>query len=213
MASPSRRTWSSTCRIDEKTPDPARAAVARHGLLGIGHGPEARGRHLRELPRVSAGAAEGYASMADEFGFRVLDAKRKVDVIQDELRRQIAAFLAESDAPLRPRRVGGRADAVYTDFTAPKLPRNRPAIAMSGRMSVRATEAPATASVTVQARTPPAVARPPCKIVVQRPELLLRRRSARSRDISISTSARTWSPRSSARRAAARARSCARSTG
>jgi dTMP kinase len=40
-----------------------------------------------------------YASMADEFGFRVLDARRKVDVIQDELRRQIAAFLAESDAP------------------------------------------------------------------------------------------------------------------
>jgi dTMP kinase len=37
-----------------------------------------------------------YASMADEFGFRILDAKRKVDVIQDELRRQIAAFLAES---------------------------------------------------------------------------------------------------------------------
>src|SRR6186713_2444348 len=43
-----------------------------------------------------------YASMSDEFGFRVLDARRKVDVIQDELRRQIAAFLAESDvsAPL-----------------------------------------------------------------------------------------------------------------
>ena len=38
-----------------------------------------------------------YASMADEFGFRVLDARRKIDVIQDELRRQIAAFLAESD--------------------------------------------------------------------------------------------------------------------
>ena len=37
--------------------------------------------------------------MADEFNFRVLDARRKVDVIQDELRRQIAAFLAESDAP------------------------------------------------------------------------------------------------------------------
>ena len=32
--------------------------------------------------------------MADEFDFRVLDARRKVDVIQDELRRQIAAFLA-----------------------------------------------------------------------------------------------------------------------
>jgi dTMP kinase len=40
-----------------------------------------------------------YASMADEFGFRVLEARRKVDVIQDELRRQIAAFLAESDVP------------------------------------------------------------------------------------------------------------------
>lgn len=39
-----------------------------------------------------------YASMADEFGFRVLDARRKVDVIQDELRRQIGAFLAESEA-------------------------------------------------------------------------------------------------------------------
>jgi dTMP kinase len=39
-----------------------------------------------------------YNSMADEFGFRVLDAKRKVEVIQDELRRQIGAFLADSDA-------------------------------------------------------------------------------------------------------------------
>jgi dTMP kinase len=40
-----------------------------------------------------------YASMADEFDFRILDARRKVEVIQDELRRQIAAVLAESDAP------------------------------------------------------------------------------------------------------------------
>jgi dTMP kinase len=39
-----------------------------------------------------------YASMADEFGFRILDARRRIDVIQDELRRQIGAFLAESDA-------------------------------------------------------------------------------------------------------------------
>ena len=37
--------------------------------------------------------------MADEFGFRVLDARRKVDVIQDELRRQIGAFLADAEAP------------------------------------------------------------------------------------------------------------------
>ena len=38
-----------------------------------------------------------YASMSDEFGFRMLDARRKVDVIQEELRRQIGACLAESD--------------------------------------------------------------------------------------------------------------------
>jgi dTMP kinase len=38
-----------------------------------------------------------YASMADEFSFRMLDARRKIDVIQEELRRQIAAFLAEND--------------------------------------------------------------------------------------------------------------------
>ena len=39
-----------------------------------------------------------YASMADEYGFRVLDARRRIEVIQDELRRQIGAFLAESEA-------------------------------------------------------------------------------------------------------------------
>ena len=47
-----------------------------------------------------------YAATADEFGFRVLDAKRKVEVIQDELRRQIAAFLSESDAPAPLSRIG-----------------------------------------------------------------------------------------------------------
>jgi hypothetical protein len=44
-----------------------------------------------------------YGSMADEFNFRILDARRKVDVIQDELRRQIAGFLADAaSAPARP---------------------------------------------------------------------------------------------------------------
>ena len=38
-----------------------------------------------------------YTSMADEYNFRVLDARRKVEVIQDELRRQIGAFLAEPE--------------------------------------------------------------------------------------------------------------------
>jgi dTMP kinase len=39
-----------------------------------------------------------YASMSDEFRFRVLDARRKIDVLQDELRRQIGAFLSESES-------------------------------------------------------------------------------------------------------------------
>ncbi|MBA2304512.1 MAG: dTMP kinase [Acidobacteria bacterium] len=39
-----------------------------------------------------------YASMADEYNFRVLDARRKIEVIQDELRRQVGAFLAEGDS-------------------------------------------------------------------------------------------------------------------
>src|SRR6266536_99714 len=38
-----------------------------------------------------------YGSMADEFHFHVLDARRSVDVIQDDLRRQVQAFLSNSD--------------------------------------------------------------------------------------------------------------------
>jgi dTMP kinase len=41
-----------------------------------------------------------YASMADEYSFHMLDARRKIDVIQEELRRQIGAFLQESDASM-----------------------------------------------------------------------------------------------------------------
>jgi dTMP kinase len=38
-----------------------------------------------------------YNSMADEFHFRVIDARRSIDAIQEELRRQIQAFLTASD--------------------------------------------------------------------------------------------------------------------
>jgi thymidylate kinase len=38
-----------------------------------------------------------YSSMADEFGFRLLDARRPVDVLQEDLRRQVQAFLSNSD--------------------------------------------------------------------------------------------------------------------
>ena len=40
-----------------------------------------------------------YTSMADEFHFRVLDARRPVDHIQDELRKQVAAFLEPAEKP------------------------------------------------------------------------------------------------------------------
>src|SRR3989440_7449746 len=44
-----------------------------------------------------------YASMADEFHFRVVDARRRVDRIQEELRKQVAAFLEPADkAPEKP---------------------------------------------------------------------------------------------------------------
>jgi dTMP kinase len=40
-----------------------------------------------------------YSSMADEFNFRTLDARRSIDLIQDELRKQVAAFLEPADKP------------------------------------------------------------------------------------------------------------------
>jgi len=41
-----------------------------------------------------------YASMADEFHFRKLDARRPIDRIQDELRRQVEAFLEPAEKPV-----------------------------------------------------------------------------------------------------------------
>src|SRR2546425_1092961 len=43
-----------------------------------------------------------YSSMADEFHFRVLDARRSVERIQDELRRQVEVFLEPSEKPAEP---------------------------------------------------------------------------------------------------------------
>ena len=43
--------------VDVKTLIGRVLAVARHGLLGIGHGPEARRRHLRQLPHLPEQAA------------------------------------------------------------------------------------------------------------------------------------------------------------
>ena len=39
-----------------------------------------------------------YNSMADEFGFRVIDARRRIDVIQEDLRRRVDAFLSAEPA-------------------------------------------------------------------------------------------------------------------
>src|SRR2546426_2050702 len=43
-----------------------------------------------------------YSSMADEFHFRVVDARRSIDRIQDELRKNVAAFLESSEKPAEP---------------------------------------------------------------------------------------------------------------
>jgi dTMP kinase len=43
-----------------------------------------------------------YASMADEFHFRKLDARRSIDRIQDELRKQVEAFLEPAEKPAEP---------------------------------------------------------------------------------------------------------------
>jgi dTMP kinase len=40
-----------------------------------------------------------FASMTDEFHFRVVDARRSVDYIQNELRKQVEAFLAPTPPP------------------------------------------------------------------------------------------------------------------
>jgi thymidylate kinase len=48
-----------------------------------------------------------YSSMADEFGFRVLDARRPIEVIQEDLRRQVQAFLSASNIAVE----GPRAEA------------------------------------------------------------------------------------------------------
>lgn len=40
-----------------------------------------------------------YSSMADEFKFRIVDARRDIQQIQDELRRQVQEFLATADQP------------------------------------------------------------------------------------------------------------------
>jgi dTMP kinase len=43
-----------------------------------------------------------YSSMSDEFHFRVVDARRSVDHIQDELRKQVSAFLEPAEKPHEP---------------------------------------------------------------------------------------------------------------
>ena len=43
-----------------------------------------------------------YNSMADEFHFRVIDARRPIHAIQEELRRQVQAFLIAGDRPAEP---------------------------------------------------------------------------------------------------------------
>src|SRR5256714_1407155 len=43
-----------------------------------------------------------YASMSDDYHFRVLDARRSVERIQEELRKQVEAFLEPAEKPAEP---------------------------------------------------------------------------------------------------------------
>jgi dTMP kinase len=44
---------------------------------------------------------KAYAAMADEFGFRIIEGRKSISAIQQELRRQIGEFLEGSDGPKR----------------------------------------------------------------------------------------------------------------
>ena len=55
-----------------------------------------------------------YTAMSDEFAFRVLDGRKSISSIQDELRRQIGEFLAASQSPrlVHPERLGDSEEPV-----------------------------------------------------------------------------------------------------
>ncbi len=109
-------------KIDVKTLIRRVLAGARHGLLGVGHGPQARRRHLRQLPRLSAArCCKEYASMADEFDFRVLDAAARSTASRTNCGGRSAAFLRKSEAASRRR---GASTLVTREFTRAKRARN-----------------------------------------------------------------------------------------
>ena len=74
-----------------------------------------------------------YSSMADEFHFRTVDARRSVDRIQDELRRQVAGVPRADEQPSEPA-LSGQIPAVsaeiYTAETAARQSRR-----YAGRMA------------------------------------------------------------------------------
>ena len=69
------------------------ARVTRHGLwelrIDLKHG----GDIYDSFRAYQNKLLREYGSMADEFHFRNVDARRSVVQIQDELRRQVSAFL------------------------------------------------------------------------------------------------------------------------
>jgi dTMP kinase len=89
--------------IDVKTLIGRILAARGMDLLGIGDGPETRRRHLRQLPYLSEQAAcASTPRWRTNSTFRVVDARRTVDRIQDELRKQVSTFLEPADQPAEP---------------------------------------------------------------------------------------------------------------
>ena len=90
-------------KIDVDAPGPARARGRRHGVLGVGQDLKAGDDIYDNFRNYQRQLLKEYAAMSDEFGFRVLEARKSVTAIQDELRRQIGEFLEQSDGPDPPR--------------------------------------------------------------------------------------------------------------
>ena len=138
-----------------------------------------------------------YASMADEFHFRTLDARRSVDRIQDELRKQVAAFLERDRI--------SRRNGIYTRRNSPET---RPRYGSGDAAAGSAVDGAGGPRYVYALRDCPNRLAP-CKIDVAGLNFYYGALRV-LHDINLQDSCRTRSRRSSVRRAAANRRSCDR---
>src|SRR4029453_3403378 len=73
-----------------------------------------------------------YASMADEFHFRTVDARRSIQHIQEELRKQVTAFLEEEENVVWVKALGGEQIPLWHRAPPPVHPANPGGAAQAG---------------------------------------------------------------------------------